>query len=163
MFNLWYILTGSLSHNQPLSNIHTGCLVYVLKMLLLIAELNLLIRVTGVMRESCSFVYASIFQRRLTGQMVSGRDLNEMLIHVWCHQSKSKGGGEPLLHWECTVAWNTQRYAPSTHPCSLQPSTVLLTYHLHIYLRSWMKCFWNIERVCACLRKTKDSNDYFTA
>lgn len=109
-------------------------------MLLLIVELHLLIRVTGVMRESCSFVYASIFQRRLTGQMVSGRDLNEMLIHVWCHQSKSKGGGESLLHRECTVAWNTQWYAPLTHPCSSQRSTVLLTYHLHIHSTSE----WNV-------------------
>lgn len=39
-------------------------------------------RVTRVMRESYSFVYESIFLRRLTGQMVFGGDLNEILIHV---------------------------------------------------------------------------------
>lgn len=33
-------------------------------------------------------------RRRLTGQMVLG-DLNEILIHVWCQKSKSKGVGEP--------------------------------------------------------------------
>lgn len=62
------------------------------------------------MRESVSFVYVSIFQRRPTGQMVPGRDLNEMHIHVWCHKPKSKGGGESLLHRELTLAGNTHTH-----------------------------------------------------
>lgn len=47
-------------------------LIYLKIQLLIGDRIKFLMRVTRVMRESYSFVYESIFLRRLTGQMVLG-------------------------------------------------------------------------------------------